>query len=57
MQLELTQEACQHIVLEQSPQASYAWRNQRWDSFTLVTPTPNWQIRLPGAEYQGDEPE
>ncbi|MEH1842093.1 MAG: NAD(P)-binding domain-containing protein [Nostoc sp.] len=51
----LTQQACQHIVLEQSPQASNAWRNQRWDSFTLVT--PNWQIRLPGAEYQGHEPD
>ncbi|MEH2463281.1 hypothetical protein [Nostoc sp.] len=25
----LTQKACQHIVLEQSPQASNAWRNQR----------------------------
>ncbi|WP_158680539.1 FAD-dependent oxidoreductase [Nostoc sp. 'Lobaria pulmonaria (5183) cyanobiont'] len=32
----LTQEGCQHIVLERSPQASNAWRNQRWDSFTLV---------------------
>lgn len=51
----LTQKACPHIVLEQSPQASNAWRNQRWDSFTLVT--PNWQIRLPGAEYQGNKPD
>jgi putative flavoprotein involved in K+ transport len=31
-----------------------AWRNERWDSFTLVT--PNIQVRMPGAEYDGDDP-
>ena len=31
-----------------------AWRNQRWDSFTLVT--PNFQVRMPGAEYAGKDP-
>lgn len=25
-----------------------SWKNQRWDSFTLVT--PNWMTRLPGVE-------
>src|SRR5262245_9832784 len=30
-------------------------RNHRWDSFTLNT--PNWQTRLPGAEYHGDDPD
>jgi len=33
----------------------HAWRDQRWDSFTLVT--PNWQVRMSGAEYQGAEPD
>ena len=35
-------------------QAGNAWRNGRWESFTLVT--PNWAFRIPGAEYQGDQP-
>ena len=42
----------EHVVLEQAAQAGNAWRNDRWDSFTLVT--PNWSFRLPGAEYDGD---
>ena len=46
---------CEHVVLEQAARAGNAWRNDRWDSFTLVT--PNWSWRLPGAEYQGTEPE
>jgi putative flavoprotein involved in K+ transport len=45
----------EHLILEQAAQAGNAWRNQRWDSFTFVT--PNWMIRLPGAEYQGDDPD
>jgi len=45
----------EHIILEQAAQAGNAWRNDRWDSFTLVT--PNWSIQLPGAEYQGDDPD
>jgi putative flavoprotein involved in K+ transport len=44
----------EHIVLEQAAQPASAWRNDRWDSFTLVT--PNWTVQMPGAEYQGDEP-
>jgi len=51
----LTQQGREHIVLEQAAQAANAWRNHRWDSFTLVT--PNWMTQLPGAEYQGDEPD
>ena len=50
----LKQQGREHVILEQSDQSAIAWRN-RWDSFTLIT--PNWMIRLPGAEYQGDEPE
>ena len=46
---------CENLILEQAAQAGNAWRNDRWDSFTLVT--PNWSIRLPGGEYQGDDPD
>jgi putative flavoprotein involved in K+ transport len=44
----LSQQDRPHIVLEQATQAGNAWRNHRWDSFTLNT--PNWQSSLPGAE-------
>jgi putative flavoprotein involved in K+ transport len=50
----LSQQGREHLILEQADQVAEAWRN-RWDSFTLIT--PNWMIRLPGAEYQGNEPE
>ncbi len=50
----LSQDNRKHVVLEQAAQPGEAWRNHCWDSFTWVT--PNWQIRLPGAEYQGDDP-
>ena len=49
----LKQQGRKHVVLEQAPQAAPVWRN-RWDSFTLNT--PNWMTRLPGAEYQGNDP-
>ena len=44
-----------HVVLEQSEAPGNAWRNHRWDSFTLNT--PNWQSQLPGADYRGDNPD
>src|SRR6516164_9426212 len=50
----LKQEGREHVVLERASAVADAWRNQRWDSFTLVT--PNFQVRMPGAEYQGDDP-
>ena len=50
----LSQERREHVVLEREPAVANAWRNQRWDSFTLVT--PNFQVRIPGAEYSGDDP-
>jgi putative flavoprotein involved in K+ transport len=49
----LTQQGRSHVVLEQSSQPANAWRNQRWDSFTFVT--PNWMTQLPGAEYRGTD--
>src|SRR5215831_2614363 len=51
----LCQQGRDHVVLEQSDRPANAWRNHRWDSFVLNT--PNWQTRLPGAEYQGDNPD
>lgn len=50
----LKQRGRDHVILEKAAQAGEAWRNRRWDSFTLVT--PNWSVRLPGAEYSGAEP-
>ena len=31
-----------------------SWRRERWDSLRLLT--PNWQTRLPGYRYDGDDP-
>src|SRR5512138_3886101 len=50
----LTQAGREHVILEKAEQAGDAWRDQRWDSFTLVT--PNWTFKLPGAEYNGADP-
>lgn len=50
----LTKAGRAHVVLERAAAVANAWRNQRWDSFTLVT--PNFQVRMPGAEYQGADP-
>jgi len=50
----LKQAGREHLVLEKAAQPVDAWRNQRWDSFTLVT--PNWSFLVPGAEYSGPEP-
>ena len=51
----LKQHGCEHAVLEQAALPGSVWRDDRWDSFTLVT--PNWAIRMPGAEYDGDDPD
>ena len=50
----LARAGIEHLVLERSSIAS-SWREHRWDSFCTVT--PNWSIRLPGAEYAGDDPD
>jgi len=50
----LKQHGREHVVLEQAAVPGNVWVNQRWDSFTLVT--PNWAFRLPGAEYDEDDP-
>ena len=43
-----------HVVLERGRIAE-RWRSERWDSLRLLT--PNWQSRLPGFRYQGDDPD
>jgi putative flavoprotein involved in K+ transport len=49
----MTKEGIDHVVLERRV-AFHAWKNQRWDSFCLVT--PNWQCDLPGYHYPGNDP-
>ena len=43
-----------HVVLERGEVAN-TWRTERWPSLTLLT--PNWQSRLPGFGYVGDDPD
>jgi putative flavoprotein involved in K+ transport len=50
---ELTRLGVEHVVLERG-RVGQSWRG-RWDTFCLVT--PNWGIRLPGGEYDGDDPD
>jgi putative flavoprotein involved in K+ transport len=50
----LTQSGVDHIVLE-GGRVAETWRTRRWDSFCLVT--PNWSVRLPGATYDGPDPD
>ena len=49
----LARRSIDHVVLERGEVAN-TWRTERWNSLTLLT--PNWQSRLPGYEYQGDDP-
>ena len=49
----LSQAGREHLVLEKGTQPAPMWQQARWDSFTIVT--PNWTVRLPGAEYRGAE--
>jgi len=53
MSYHLKQRGIDHVVLEKN-RIAHAWRNQRWESFCLVT--PNWQCLLPGFHYRGDDP-
>jgi putative flavoprotein involved in K+ transport len=50
----LSERAIDHVVLERSEVAN-SWRTERWDSLRLLT--PNWQCRLPGHAYSGDDPD
>jgi putative flavoprotein involved in K+ transport len=50
----LTRLGHEHVVLERGRLAE-RWRSERWDSLTLLS--PNWMTRLPGAWYQGNDPD
>jgi putative flavoprotein involved in K+ transport len=50
----LAERGIDHVVLERAEVAN-SWRTERWDSLRLLT--PNWQSRLPGFGYQGDDPD
>ena len=49
----LTERSIDHVVLERGEVAN-SWKTERWDSLRLLT--PNWQSRLPGYAYAGDDP-
>lgn len=49
----LSERSVDHVLLERGEVAN-SWKTERWDSLRLLT--PNWQSRLPGYVYQGDDP-
>src|SRR5215469_17865758 len=50
----LSDRSIDHVVLERGEVAN-SWREEPWDSLRLLT--PNWQSRLPGLRYQGQDPD
>ena len=50
----LSERSIDHVTLERGEVAN-SWRTERWDSLKLLT--PNWQSRLPGFSYSGDDPD
>ena len=50
----LADRSIDHVVLERGEVAN-SWKTERWDSLRLLT--PNWQSRLPGYGYEGDDPD
>jgi putative flavoprotein involved in K+ transport len=50
----LAERSIDHVVVERGEIAN-SWRTERWDSLRLLT--PNWQSRLPGYGYEGDDPD
>jgi putative flavoprotein involved in K+ transport len=50
----LAERAIDHVVIERGEVAN-SWKTERWDSLRLLT--PNWQSRLPGFGYRGDDPD
>jgi putative flavoprotein involved in K+ transport len=50
----LAESSIDHVVLERGEIAN-SWRHERWDSLTLLT--PNWQCKVPGYSYSGDDPD
>ena len=54
MSRELAARGVDHLILERGKIAN-SWRRERWDSLRLLT--PNWMNGLPGAAYDGSDPE
>jgi putative flavoprotein involved in K+ transport len=54
MSRRLADASIDHVVLERGEVAN-SWRAERWPSLRLLT--PNWQTRLPGCNYDGDDPD
>src|SRR5262245_5461640 len=54
MSWHLSERSIDHVVLERGEVAN-SWLTERWDSLRLLT--PNWQTRLPGYAYSGDDPD
>jgi putative flavoprotein involved in K+ transport len=50
----LTDHSIDHVLIERGEVAN-SWRTERWDSLRLLT--PNWQSRLPGYGYEGNNPD
>jgi putative flavoprotein involved in K+ transport len=50
----LTGAGIDHVLLERG-EVAHSWRTERWDSLRLLT--PNWMTSLPGARYEGDDPD
>jgi len=50
----LAERSIDHVLLERGEIAN-SWKTERWDSLRLLT--PNWQSRLPGFGYEGDNPD
>ena len=50
----LTRAGVDHVVFE-AQTIAHEWASTRWDNFTLVT--PNWHCKLPGYDYNGDDPD
>ena len=50
----LTGAGVDHVLLERG-EVAHSWRTERWDSLRLLT--PNWMTALPGAPYEGDDPD
>ena len=50
----LAERSIDHVLLERG-EVAQSWRSERWDSLRLLT--PNWQSRLPGFSYSGNDPD
>ena len=50
----LARRGIDHVVIERG-EVAHSWRTERWESLRLLT--PNWQTRVPGLAYDGDDPD